>query len=109
VLFITFSLLENLKMPSDVTVDASRSLGVMSAPIPMPWILYRPVLLVGKGYTATQSAMMWWMARGQDIIPIPGTRSIKYLEENMVTLKVKLSIAEGGNRQCREEDGAAGR
>jgi len=51
-------------------------------------------MAAGKGCTAAQLAMAWLMARGQDIIPIPGTRSIKYLEENVGTLKVRLSAAD---------------
>ena len=34
------------------------------------------------------------MAQGDDIIPIPGTKKIKYLEENMGALNVKLSKEE---------------
>jgi hypothetical protein len=47
-----------------------------------------------KGYTAAQLAMAWLMTRGDDIIPIPGTRSTKYLEENVASLDVKLSAEE---------------
>jgi aryl-alcohol dehydrogenase-like predicted oxidoreductase len=47
-----------------------------------------------KGHTTVQVTMAWLMARGDDIIPIPGTRTIKYLEENVGTLNVKLSAAE---------------
>lgn len=38
--------------------------------------------------------MAWLTARGQDIIPIPGTRSIKYLEDNAGTFKVRLLAAD---------------
>ena len=34
------------------------------------------------------------MAQGEDIIPIPGTKKIKYLEENFGALKVKLTEEE---------------
>lgn len=33
-------------------------------------------------------------ARGEDVIPIPGTKSVKYLEENVGALAVVLSAAE---------------
>ena len=33
-------------------------------------------------------------ARGEDVIPIPGTKNVKYLEENLGALKVKLSDAD---------------
>lgn len=47
-----------------------------------------------KGCTAAQLTMAWLMSRGDDVIPIPGTRSIKYLEENVSALNVTLSAEE---------------
>jgi aryl-alcohol dehydrogenase-like predicted oxidoreductase len=47
-----------------------------------------------KGCTAGQLALAWVLAQGNDIIPIPGTKRIKYLEENMAALNVKLSFQE---------------
>jgi aryl-alcohol dehydrogenase-like predicted oxidoreductase len=47
-----------------------------------------------KGCSTPQVTMAWLMARGDDIIPIPGTRTIKYLEDNVGTLEVKLSALE---------------
>ncbi|KAJ6589479.1 hypothetical protein B0H19DRAFT_1226968 [Mycena capillaripes] len=41
--------------------------------------------------TAGQVALAWLLAQGDDIIPIPGTKKIKYLEENLGALKVTLS------------------
>ncbi|THH30217.1 hypothetical protein EUX98_g3985 [Antrodiella citrinella] len=35
--------------------------------------------------------LAWVLAQGDDIIPIPGTRSVKYLHENLDALKIKLS------------------
>ncbi len=35
-----------------------------------------------KGCTTSQLAIAWLMKQGDDIIPIPGTKKIKYLEEN---------------------------
>lgn len=43
-----------------------------------------------KGVTPGQLTLAWLMAQGEDIIPIPGTKKIKYLEENLGALKVKL-------------------
>ncbi len=40
--------------------------------------------------TAAQVALAWLLARGADIIPIPGTRRIKYLDENVGALDVEL-------------------
>lgn len=44
-----------------------------------------------KGVTAGQLALAWVMYRGDDVIPIPGTRRIKYLEENVGAAHVTLS------------------
>ena len=47
-----------------------------------------------KGCTASQLALAWLLARGPDVIPIPGTKRVKYLEENVGALEVKLTGAE---------------
>ncbi|KAM5344640.1 hypothetical protein ACJ41O_013175 [Fusarium nematophilum] len=44
-----------------------------------------------KGCTAGQLTLAWLLAQGDDIIPIPGTKKIKYLEENTAALNVELS------------------
>jgi len=47
-----------------------------------------------KGCTASQLALAWVMAQGDDIIPIPGTKRVKYQQENMGAIKVKLTREE---------------
>jgi len=47
-----------------------------------------------KGCTAGQLTLAWLMAQGEDIIPIPGTKKIEYLEENLGALEVRLTEAE---------------
>ena len=44
-----------------------------------------------KKCTPGQLALAWLLAQGEDIIPIPGTKRRKYLEENAGALEVKLS------------------
>src|SRR5437763_1974024 len=44
-----------------------------------------------KGCTASQLALAWVLAQGDDIVPIPGTKHKKYLEENVGALDVKLN------------------
>ena len=44
-----------------------------------------------KGCTPGQLTLAWLLAQGEDIIPIPGTKKIKYLEENLGALEVKLT------------------
>ena len=41
--------------------------------------------------TAAQLALAWVLARGDDLVPIPGTRRRRYLEENVASLRVELT------------------
>ena len=43
-----------------------------------------------KGCSAAQLALAWVLAQGPDIVPIPGTKRITYLEENVAALEVVL-------------------
>lgn len=47
-----------------------------------------------KGCTPAQLALAWVLAQGDDIVPIPGTKRIKYLEDNVGALAVQLSPEE---------------
>ncbi|WP_266205628.1 aldo/keto reductase [Pontibacter kalidii] len=44
-----------------------------------------------KGCTPSQLALAWLLAQGEDLVPIPGTKRRKYLEENMQALDVSLT------------------
>jgi aryl-alcohol dehydrogenase-like predicted oxidoreductase len=44
-----------------------------------------------KGCTASQLALAWVLAQGDDIVPIPGTKRRKYLEENVGALNVAIA------------------
>ena len=44
-----------------------------------------------KGCTTAQLALAWVLAQGEDIVPIPGTKRIRYLGENIGALEVTLS------------------
>jgi aryl-alcohol dehydrogenase-like predicted oxidoreductase len=44
-----------------------------------------------KGCTTAQLALAWVLAQGEDIVPIPGTKHVRYLDENIGALDVKLS------------------
>lgn len=48
-------------------------------------------LAAAKGITAGQLALAWVQHRGEDVVPIPGTRRQRYLEENLAALTVELS------------------
>ena len=43
------------------------------------------------GCTAAQIALAWVLAQGEGIIPIPGTKQIRYLEENLAAFEVRLN------------------
>jgi aryl-alcohol dehydrogenase-like predicted oxidoreductase len=47
-----------------------------------------------KACTAAQLALAWVLAQGDDIVPIPGTKRVKYLEENLGAIRVPLARGE---------------
>jgi aryl-alcohol dehydrogenase-like predicted oxidoreductase len=47
-----------------------------------------------KGCTAAQLALAWLLAKGENIVPIPGTKRRKYLEQNAAAAAINLSAAE---------------
>ena len=47
-----------------------------------------------KGCTAAQVALAWVLAQGSDVVPIPGTKRVKYLNENVGALDVRLTEEE---------------
>jgi len=51
-------------------------------------------LAAAKGITAGQLALAWVLAQGDYLIPIPGTKQRKYLEENVAALQVRLDADE---------------
>jgi aryl-alcohol dehydrogenase-like predicted oxidoreductase len=62
-----------------------------------------------KGVTTSQLALAWVMANGQDIVPIPGTKRRKYLEQNAQTAEIILSQEElAAIEEVFPKDAAAG-
>lgn len=51
-------------------------------------------LAEAKGATAGQLALAWVLAQGEDIAPIPGTKRITYLEENVGAAAIELTAAD---------------
>ncbi|MEO0535788.1 MAG: aldo/keto reductase [Cyanobacteria bacterium P01_A01_bin.123] len=47
-----------------------------------------------KGITASQLAIAWLLAKGEDIVPIPGTKRRQYLEENVAAVDIELTPAD---------------
>jgi aryl-alcohol dehydrogenase-like predicted oxidoreductase len=56
------------------------------------------------GATSAQVALAWVLARGDDVVPIPGTKRVRYLEENVDALDVALT-----DEQLTKLDGLAAR
>jgi aryl-alcohol dehydrogenase-like predicted oxidoreductase len=48
-------------------------------------------LAEAKGATPAQLALAWVMARGEDVVPIPGTKRRSYLEENVAASEISLT------------------
>ncbi|KRA79839.1 aldo/keto reductase [Lysobacter sp. Root667] len=51
-------------------------------------------LAAGKGCTPAQLALAWVLAQGEHIVPIPGTKRRKYLEDNVGALAVRLDAGD---------------
>jgi aryl-alcohol dehydrogenase-like predicted oxidoreductase len=51
-------------------------------------------LAKSKGCTPGQLALAWVLTQGDDVVPIPGTKRLRYLDENLGALKVALSSAD---------------
>lgn len=48
-------------------------------------------LATGKKRTPSQLALAWCLAQGKDIVPIPGTKKLKYLSENIKAVNIDLT------------------
>jgi aryl-alcohol dehydrogenase-like predicted oxidoreductase len=60
-----------------------------------------------KGATSGQVALAWLLHRGEDVVPIPGTKRRVFLEENVAAAGVSLSPAEIGDLDAALPPGAA--
>jgi aryl-alcohol dehydrogenase-like predicted oxidoreductase len=58
-------------------------------------------LAAKKGCTPAQFALAWVLAQGNDLIPIPGTKRLRYLEDNMAALQVQLSESDLEETEAR--------
>ncbi len=51
-------------------------------------------IAAAKGVTASQLALAWVLSRGEDVVPIPGTKRTKYLDENLAAADVAVTAAD---------------
>ena len=47
-----------------------------------------------KGATPAQVALAWVLSRGEDVVPIPGTKHVRYLEQNVKAVEIELTAEE---------------
>ncbi|OAA62849.1 Aldo/keto reductase-like protein [Niveomyces insectorum RCEF 264] len=66
-------------------------------------------LAAAKTCTPGQLALAWLLAQGDDVVPIPGTKRVAYLEENVGAAHVQLTDAEVADiRRLVDDKGVAG-
>ncbi len=51
-------------------------------------------LAAEKGVAASQLALAWVLAQGEDLVPIPGTKRRKYIEQNVAAVEIELTADE---------------
>lgn len=87
-----------IKRSEDLTADDYRrqSPRFQSENFQRNWDLVRRVgeLAQEKQCSSAQLALAWVLAQGEDIVPIPGTKRRKYLQENVGALQVNLTNAD---------------
>jgi len=59
-----------------------------------------------KGVTAGQLALAWVLAQGDDIVPIPGTKHVAYLKENIAAIDIELSAEDLSRLEAAAPRGA---
>src|SRR5215470_14690887 len=64
-------------------------------------------MATAKGCTPSQLALAWVLAQGEDIVPIPGTKRRKYLEQNLGALDVQLTRKDLAGLDAISAKGAA--
>jgi aryl-alcohol dehydrogenase-like predicted oxidoreductase len=57
----------------------------------LTWLHEIETIATKKKCTTGQLALAWVLAQGEDIVPIPGTKRLKYLEENMAAAEITLT------------------
>ncbi|MCI0688808.1 MAG: aldo/keto reductase [Sporichthyaceae bacterium] len=64
-------------------------------------------LAAGLGCTSAQLALAWTLAKGADIVPIPGTRRVDHLAENVAALDLELTVEQIAALEAAIPAGAA--
>jgi len=64
-------------------------------------------IATAKGVTPAQLALAWVLAQGEDVVPIPGTKRRRYLEENVRAAEIRISPEELSRIDAAAPRGAA--
>jgi aryl-alcohol dehydrogenase-like predicted oxidoreductase len=64
-------------------------------------------LAAARGATPAQVALAWVLSRGDDVVPIPGTKRVEYLEQNVAAAEVELTPEELAGLDAAFPPGAA--
>ncbi len=62
-------------------------------------------IAAARGATPGQVALAWLLAQGADVVPIPGTKRVRYLEENLGALAVQLSPEDRARLEALRPEG----
>jgi len=63
-------------------------------PLNMPIIEWIKQYAARKGATPSQVSLAWLLAKGPNVVPIPGTRSVEHLLENLGAARLRLTPAD---------------
>jgi aryl-alcohol dehydrogenase-like predicted oxidoreductase len=77
--------------PEDFRAIAQPRLDAVNFDANLALVTRLEAVAAGRGVTAAQLALAWLLHRGPDVVPIPGTRVIDHLEENLHAAQVTLS------------------
>jgi aryl-alcohol dehydrogenase-like predicted oxidoreductase len=61
-----------------------------------------------KGCTPAQLAIAWSLTRGENVVPIPGTKKMNYLEENLAAVNIRLTADDLAQLDEITQQGAMG-
>jgi len=92
------------RLPRFENDNFQRNLGLVSR---LEAMAERKSRTVGRTCTAAQLALTWLLAKGDDIVPIPGTKRVRYVEENVGAADLTLAPSEVDELELTFTPGAA--
>ena len=79
-----------------VVIDPAVPLGLIGPTLDLPYdvVLHGAEVTVPGRLPASKQALAWVLRQGSHVIPIPGTRRIRYLEQNLAAATIALSCGQ---------------